>query len=174
MIVTRKIKDFDTSTKIAKECGRFGQINCRQRLWKFAQRPINRPIWSHYLQGTIWWTFWAECKNRSPIIIATWNFFWCLFLNNFLTHLQISLAFLPHQNKLDHLMNNEQNELRVIIHERCRLVVQPNGHNNCGVICWKKVLKSFASTSFKLFLLSCAAGKPFNFKSLTSATTCWI
>ena len=25
---TRKIKDFDTLTKIAKECGRFGQINC--------------------------------------------------------------------------------------------------------------------------------------------------
>ena len=31
---TRKIKDFDIFTKIACECGRFGQVN--------------RPIWSHY------------------------------------------------------------------------------------------------------------------------------
>ena len=37
---------FDTFTKIAKECGRFGQINCCQ---KRAQSPINRPIWSHWL-----------------------------------------------------------------------------------------------------------------------------
>ena len=29
---TRKITDFDTFTKIAEECGRFGQINCCQRL----------------------------------------------------------------------------------------------------------------------------------------------
>ena len=29
---TRKMLDFDTFTKIAKECGSFGQINCCQRL----------------------------------------------------------------------------------------------------------------------------------------------
>jgi len=29
---TRKIKEIDTFTKIAKECGSFGQINCRQSL----------------------------------------------------------------------------------------------------------------------------------------------
>ena len=44
---TSKIKDFDTFTKVAYECGRFGQNNWCQRLWKVAQCPINRPIWSH-------------------------------------------------------------------------------------------------------------------------------
>ena len=38
--------DFDTFTKIPKECGRFGQIYCCQRLYKVAQSPINCPIWS--------------------------------------------------------------------------------------------------------------------------------
>ena len=44
---TRKITDFDTFTKIALECGRFGQTNCCHTLWKVAQSPINSPIWSH-------------------------------------------------------------------------------------------------------------------------------
>ena len=34
------------------ECGRFGQIHCCHRLWKVAQSPINRSMWSH-CQGTI-------------------------------------------------------------------------------------------------------------------------
>ena len=42
---TRKMIDFDTFTKIAKECGRFGQI--AKGLKKVAQSPINCPIWSH-------------------------------------------------------------------------------------------------------------------------------
>ena len=46
---TTKAKDFDTFTKIAWECRRFGQINCCQRLWKVAQSAINYPIWSHWL-----------------------------------------------------------------------------------------------------------------------------
>ena len=33
--------DFDTITKIAKECGRFGQFNC-------CQSSINRQTWSHW------------------------------------------------------------------------------------------------------------------------------
>ena len=33
--------------KNAKECERFGQINCAKGV---AQSPINRPIWSHCLQ----------------------------------------------------------------------------------------------------------------------------
>ena len=41
----RKMMDFDTFTKIAEECGVFGQIYCCQRLLKRAQSPINRPIW---------------------------------------------------------------------------------------------------------------------------------
>ena len=41
----RKMIDFDS------ECGKFGQINCCQRLLKVAQSPINRPIWSHWLRG---------------------------------------------------------------------------------------------------------------------------
>ena len=44
---TRKGTDFDTFTKIALECSRLGQINCCHRLWKVAQSPINRTIWSH-------------------------------------------------------------------------------------------------------------------------------
>ena len=44
---TRKIKDFDSFTKIPKECECFGQINCCQKLLKVAQSPINRQIWSH-------------------------------------------------------------------------------------------------------------------------------
>ena len=35
--LTRKIKDFDPFTKIALECGRFGQIICCQRLLKVAK-----------------------------------------------------------------------------------------------------------------------------------------
>ena len=43
MISPRKMVDFDNFKKIAWECGRFGQINCCQ---KVARSPINRPIWS--------------------------------------------------------------------------------------------------------------------------------
>ena len=35
---------------LQKLCRRFGQINCCQKLWKVAQSPINRPIWTHCLQ----------------------------------------------------------------------------------------------------------------------------
>ena len=45
--LTRKMIDFGTFIKTALECGRFGQINCCQRLKKVAQCPINRQIWSH-------------------------------------------------------------------------------------------------------------------------------
>ena len=48
-IKLKKIKDFDTFTKITEELRRFGQINCGLRLWKVAQSAINRPIWSHLL-----------------------------------------------------------------------------------------------------------------------------
>ena len=39
------MNDFDIFTKIAKQCGRFREINSCQRLLKLAQSPINRPIW---------------------------------------------------------------------------------------------------------------------------------
>ena len=45
---TRNMKDFNTCTKIAWEYGRFGQINCCQRLKQVAQSAKNRPIWSHW------------------------------------------------------------------------------------------------------------------------------
>ena len=51
--LTRNMIDFDTFTKIAWECGRFGQINCCQRLWIVAQSPKNCPIWSHW-SGNPW------------------------------------------------------------------------------------------------------------------------
>ena len=54
---------FNILTPLQK-CRRFGQINCCQRLWKFAQSPINCPIWSHssphYLKRNLG-------KNKTPI-----------------------------------------------------------------------------------------------------------
>ena len=41
--------NFNTFAKIAYECGRFGQINCCQRLQKVAKSLINCPIWSHWI-----------------------------------------------------------------------------------------------------------------------------
>ena len=46
------MKDFDTFTKIAKKCGRFGLNNCCHRLQKVAQSAINRPIRPHGQVGT--------------------------------------------------------------------------------------------------------------------------
>ena len=40
--------DFDTFTKIAEECGRFGQINYCQRLLKSYPKCKKRPIWPHW------------------------------------------------------------------------------------------------------------------------------
>ena len=42
--------DFDTFTKIPKECERFGQIKCCQKHLKVGQSPINCQIWSHWPQ----------------------------------------------------------------------------------------------------------------------------
>ena len=46
MILLEKLKIWTPLPKIAKG-GKFGQSNCFHRLWKVAQNPINRPIWSH-------------------------------------------------------------------------------------------------------------------------------
>ena len=81
---TRKMIDFITFTKIAQECGRCGQINCCQRLWKVAQSPINCPIWSHCLnlnpQCTVWIGFikakitWPRCNLYSfGCTICSWS-----------------------------------------------------------------------------------------------------
>ena len=59
---TRKMKDFDTYTKITLNGGNLGNKNCCQRLSKVAQSAINRPIWSH-------WT----CD---PLLVR--SFAWCL------------------------------------------------------------------------------------------------
>ena len=40
---TRKMIDFDTFTKIAGECGRFGQTNCCQRLLKSCAKSNKSP-----------------------------------------------------------------------------------------------------------------------------------
>ena len=53
-----KIKLFYTFPKIAIECGIFWQTYCCHWLWKVAQIPINRPIWSHC------WA-WKEPINNS-------------------------------------------------------------------------------------------------------------
>ena len=53
--------------------GIFGQINCWQRLWKVAQSPINRPIWSHWI-----WTIYHEfvlVEFDSNVIITQGPFF---------------------------------------------------------------------------------------------------
>ena len=39
MISLEKLKIFDTFTKIAWKCGRFGQAICCHRLWKVTQSP---------------------------------------------------------------------------------------------------------------------------------------
>ena len=46
---TRKIKDFDTFTKMPKSVEDLGKLNV-SRPWKVAQSPINSPIWSHCCQ----------------------------------------------------------------------------------------------------------------------------
>ena len=51
---------FDTFTKNAYECGRFGKIYCCQRLLKAAKSPINCPIWSHWftlIKVSFHWNF---------------------------------------------------------------------------------------------------------------------
>ena len=57
---------------------RFGQINCCQILWKVAQSPINRPIWSHWHNPCLFYwmssTFdktngdWSNFYNNSPFV----------------------------------------------------------------------------------------------------------
>ena len=65
-----KMIDFETFTKNAKECGRFGQINCCQRLLKVAQSPIIRPIRSHYLvQKTI------SLQTNLGRALASWDWY---------------------------------------------------------------------------------------------------
>ena len=59
--------DFDTFTKIAQECGRFGQINCCHRLLKVAQSPKYHPIWSHWSHET------AATFNHRPLITTELN-----------------------------------------------------------------------------------------------------
>ena len=60
--------DFDTFTKIAWECGRFGQIYCCHRLWKVAQSAINCPIWSHCrrLKVVIFGKLWKDNYLEPP------------------------------------------------------------------------------------------------------------
>ena len=41
--------------KLPKNVRYLGKINCYQRLWKVAQSPINRPIWSHRPQASRPW-----------------------------------------------------------------------------------------------------------------------
>ena len=45
---TRKMIILTPLQKLPENMGRFGQINCCQRLLKVAQSPINLPIWSHW------------------------------------------------------------------------------------------------------------------------------
>ena len=49
MISLEKFKILTSLQKLPKNVGDFGQINCCHRLWKVAQSPKNRPIWSHCL-----------------------------------------------------------------------------------------------------------------------------
>ena len=70
---TKKIIDFDTFTKIAWECWRFGQINCCQRIAKVAQSPINRPIWSHCLRWSYLTSSEACHKNGTIVDMCYWT-----------------------------------------------------------------------------------------------------
>ena len=52
-IFTRKMKDFEAFTKIALQCGWFGQNNCCRRLFKVAQLAINHPILAPFQVATV-------------------------------------------------------------------------------------------------------------------------
>ena len=88
---TIEIKHFDTFTKIAEECRRFGQINCCQRLLRLAQSPINHPIWSHWFQnsfrlgfeafnvtgmGDFYKLLWLIILHKWPKDFVTFGLFW--------------------------------------------------------------------------------------------------
>ena len=49
-MISLENEHFDTFKNCLK-CGRIGQSNCCQGLWKVAISAINRPIWSHWLCG---------------------------------------------------------------------------------------------------------------------------
>ena len=53
----------------------FGQINCCQRLWKFALSPINHPIWSHWSSATICMIYPNKytTKNYLPKVGSRWE-----------------------------------------------------------------------------------------------------
>ena len=75
---TRKMIAFDTFTIISL-CERFGQINCCQRLWKLAQSPINRPIWSFWLLLPFSHSESVEkvkSENHSSEVGGNWIKFW--------------------------------------------------------------------------------------------------
>ena len=47
MISLAKLKILTALQKLPKNVGDLGKIIVPQMLWKVAQNPINRPIWSH-------------------------------------------------------------------------------------------------------------------------------
>ena len=48
VILLVKLKILRNLQKLPKMCWHFGQNNCCHGLWKVAQSPINRRIWSHW------------------------------------------------------------------------------------------------------------------------------
>ena len=78
------MNDVDTFRKIAQECRRFGQINCRQRLWMVTQSAINSPIWSHcrpftsflihhlHLSSISSSKIVSEAKNKQKLFLKHW------------------------------------------------------------------------------------------------------
>ena len=69
MIFTREMKDFDTFTKIALKCWRFGKIIVANRLWEIAQSAINTPIWSYCWQYSD-----ISIYKVSECSMIRWNF----------------------------------------------------------------------------------------------------
>ena len=49
MISLEKLNILTPLHKLPKNVGDLGKLNCWQRLWKVAQSPINRPIWSNWM-----------------------------------------------------------------------------------------------------------------------------
>ena len=90
---TRKMKDFDTYTKITLNGGNLGNKNCCQRLSKVAQSAINRPIWSHCTRVC------SIAKSSKtgfvPKIIYLRCVFRCVFWSKNLSEVRLQIRFLP-------------------------------------------------------------------------------
>ena len=137
---TRKMNYLYTFTKIALECGGFGQINCFQRLWMVAQSAINRPIWSHCSQCIIPCSFqslerrmldlrWSRQTMRKtvskPIPILSNNCFLLKIIFSFV--ILITTNCCSSNIKTCHALNSKQQNLVQVRYSSTKVVQMVSG-----------------------------------------------